>query len=157
MILARSGGSRTKLFDDSIDCSGPGPCPVTPPARWRTDGSTAGSSWSRRSISGKQGERTTGIEIIGHERRYGETEPSADIKSRFYGSGGDTLDYVYEIDRDTLTMWFGERGSPAYYEGTFSDEGDSITGGWVYPGGGGYSTTTTRQVPDRWLNVPKRP
>ena len=45
---------------------------------------------------------------------------------------------------DTQTIWFGEQGSPAYYKGSFSDDGDTLTGAWVYPGGGGYSTTTTR-------------
>ena len=85
-----------------------------------------------------------GMEIIGRERGYEATEPSEDIKSRYYGSDGSTLDYVYELDGDTLTIWFGEKGSPAYYKGSFSDDGDTLTGAWVYPGGGGYSTTTTR-------------
>jgi hypothetical protein len=40
----------------------------------------------------------------------------------------------------------GERGSPAYYEGTFDDAGDVLTGAWHYPGGGGYSTVSTRQA-----------
>ena len=35
-------------------------------------------------------------------------------------------------------------GSPAYFEGTFSDDGDTMTGEWVYPGGGGYESTMTR-------------
>ena len=85
-----------------------------------------------------------GMEVIGRERGYEATEPSQDIKSRYYGSDGSTLDYVYELDGDTLTIWFGEKGSPAYYKGSFSDDGDTLTGAWVYPGGGGYSTTTTR-------------
>jgi hypothetical protein len=84
------------------------------------------------------------MEIIGRERGYGASAPSADIKSRFYGDQGDTLDYVYELEGDTLTIWFGERGSPAYFQGTFSPDGDTLTGAWVYPGGGGYATTATR-------------
>jgi hypothetical protein len=85
-----------------------------------------------------------GLEVIGHEHRYGE-DPSADIRSRYYGfSEGETLDYTYEIKDDTLTIWMGERNSPAYYEGTFSQVGNTITGAWHYPGGGGYSTVTTR-------------
>jgi hypothetical protein len=84
-----------------------------------------------------------GLEVIGHERRYGEP-PSADIKSRYYGfSEGEILDYVYELDGDTLTIWMGERGSPAYYEGTFDADGNTLTGAWHYPGGG-YSTVSTR-------------
>lgn len=85
-----------------------------------------------------------GVEIIGHVQVFGE-EPSADIKSRFFSFlDGMTLDYVYEIEGDTLTIWGGERGSPAYYKGRFSEDGDTLTGGWVYPGGGGYEATTTR-------------
>ena len=62
-----------------------------------------------------------GIEIIGHELVFG-AEPSQDIKSRFYSYlDGMTLDYVYEIEGDTLTIWGGERGSPAYYKGQFSN------------------------------------
>lgn len=37
----------------------------------------------------------------------------------------------------------GERGSPAYYAGTFTDD-DTITGAWVYPGGGGYDAIMSR-------------
>jgi hypothetical protein len=85
-----------------------------------------------------------GLEVIGHEHKYGE-DPSADIRSRYYGfSEGETLDYTYEIKDDTLTIWMGERNSPAYYEGTFSEDGNTLTGAWHYPGGGGYSTVSTR-------------
>jgi hypothetical protein len=84
-----------------------------------------------------------GIEIIGHEQKYGQ-EPSADIKSRYYGTSGSTFDYVYEIQGDTLMIWFGEKGSPAFYKGTFSDDGNVISGEWVYPGGGGYTSVATR-------------
>ena len=85
-----------------------------------------------------------GMEIIGHEFTFG-AEPGQDIKSRFYSFlDGMTLDYVYEIEGDTLTIWGGERGSPAYYKGKFSEDGNTLTGGWVYPGGGGYEATSTR-------------
>ena len=90
------------------------------------------------------GNKIKGIEIIGHESKFG-AEPSAEIKSRFYSSlDGMTLDYVYEIEGDTLTIWGGEKGSPAYYKGTFSEDGNTLTGGWVYPGGGGYEAISTR-------------
>ena len=41
----------------------------------------------------------------------------------------------------------GERNSPAHYEGTFDDSGSILTGAWHHPGGGGYSTVSTK-VPD---------
>jgi hypothetical protein len=85
-----------------------------------------------------------GLEVIGHERRYGE-QPSEDIRSRYYGfSEGETLDYTYDVTGDTLTIWMSERGSPAFYEGTFSEDGNTLIGAWHYPGGGGYSTVATR-------------
>ena len=82
------------------------------------------------------------IEIIGHLRPFGEA-PSAEIHSRVYDTAGNTLDYVYELDGDTLTIWGGAKGSPAYYRGTFSADGTTIVGAWTYPGGG-YDTTMTR-------------
>jgi hypothetical protein len=89
------------------------------------------------------GQRTTGIEIIGHLQPFGEA-PSEHIHSRYYDNLGNTLDYVYELDGDTLTIWAGAKGSPAYYKGTFSADGNTLTGAWVYPGGGGYESTATR-------------
>lgn len=89
------------------------------------------------------GHRVKGIEIIGHEHLFGG-EPSQDIKSRFYDTLGNTLDYVYEMDGDTLIIWGGQKGSPAYYRGTFSADGSRAAGGWVYPGGGGYVANMTR-------------
>jgi hypothetical protein len=91
------------------------------------------------------GRRIKGIEIIGHERKFG-MEPSEEIKSRYYDSSGETLDYVYEVEGDTLTIWGGAKGSPAYYKGEFSEDSNTVTGAWVYPGGGGYQTTMTRKA-----------
>ncbi len=84
-----------------------------------------------------------GLEIIGHEQKFGE-EPSKDIRSRYYGSEGYTFDYVYEIEGNSLTIWGGERGSPAFYKGQFSSDGNMLTGAWVYPGGGGYESSAIR-------------
>lgn len=90
------------------------------------------------------GNRIKGIEIIGHEAPFG-AEPSPEIKSRFYSFlDGMTLDYVYEMDGDILTIWGGEKGSPAYYKGTFSQDGNTLMGGWKYPGGGGYQAVSRR-------------
>ena len=90
------------------------------------------------------GNKIKGIEVIGHESTFG-SEPSTEIKSRFYSFlDGMTLDYVYEMEGDTLTIWGGEKGSPAYYKGTFSPDGNTLTGSWVYPGGGGYDAVSIR-------------
>ena len=92
----------------------------------------------------QDGNTIKGIEIIGHEFTFGSA-PSEEIKSRFYSYlDGMTLDYVYEIEGDTLIIWSGEKGSPAYYKGTFSQDGNTLTGAWTYPGGGGYEAVSTR-------------
>ncbi|MBN8638915.1 MAG: hypothetical protein J0M07_26610 [Anaerolineae bacterium] len=89
------------------------------------------------------GHRVQGIEIIGHEQPFGG-EPSADIKSRIYDTLGNTFEYTYELLGDTLTIWGGDRGSPAYYRGTFSTDGNIASGAWIYPDGGGYGSTMQR-------------
>lgn len=91
----------------------------------------------------QDGHHIQGLEVIGHLKPF-MGEPSADIHSRFYDAEGNTLDYVYELDGDTLTIWGGEKGSPAYFRGTFSPDGSANSGAWVYPGGGGYQADMKR-------------
>lgn len=90
------------------------------------------------------GHKIRGVEIIGYQREFGATEPSANIKSRWFDNEGNTFDYTYEVNDDTLTIWGGEKGSPAYYQGKWSDDGNTNAGAWHYPGGGGYESTMTR-------------
>lgn len=89
------------------------------------------------------GHAVKGIEVIGHVAPFGGN-PSEDIKSRIYDNMGNTFDYVYELEGNVLTIWGGERGSPAYYRGVFSADGSVLSGAWVYPGGGGYESTSIR-------------
>lgn len=89
------------------------------------------------------GNKIKGFEVIGHEQLFGATEPSKELKSRYYDNMGSTFDYVYELEGDTLTIWGGEKGSPAYYQGKFTEDGNTNTGGWVYPGGG-YASSMKR-------------
>jgi hypothetical protein len=90
------------------------------------------------------GQQINGLEVIGHNQDFGQ-EPDPEIRSCFYDSMGNTMRYVYEMGGDVLTIWGGEKGSPAYYRGTFSIDGNIVTGDWVYPGGGGYTSTMTRK------------
>ncbi|MFE5858160.1 hypothetical protein ACFQ61_33705 [Streptomyces sp. NPDC056500] len=89
------------------------------------------------------GEPVTGLELIGNLRPFGEPA-GAEVVSRYYDSNGNTFDYVYELIGDKLIIWAGVKGSPAYYEGVFSADGLTATGDWVYPDGGGYTSTMTR-------------
>ncbi|MGW1737801.1 hypothetical protein ACWCPQ_03235 [Nocardia sp. NPDC001965] len=89
------------------------------------------------------GEPVAGMEVIGNLRPFGEpTGP--DVASRYYDSVGNTLDYVYELIGDTLTIWAGAKDSPAYYRGVFDADDTTVTGEWIYPGGGGYTSAMTR-------------
>jgi hypothetical protein len=86
--------------------------------------------------------RVKGIEIIGHEQSMGG-KPSREIKSRFHDySSGLTLDYVYEMKGDVLTIWFGDKSSNNRFKGKFSPDGRSYSGEWKWPGGG-YKVTAT--------------
>ena len=84
-----------------------------------------------------------GIEIIGHERKFGADSKSPDLTSRVYDNMGNTLDYTWEVGDDTLTIWGGEKGSPVVFRGRFSADRNTFTGAWEWPGGG-FETTGTR-------------
>jgi hypothetical protein len=84
-----------------------------------------------------------GMEVIGRDRPFGAEKPGEDIRSRVYDQEGNTLDYVYELTGDTLTIWGGQKGSPSFMKATFSPDGGTITGAWEWPGGG-YSFTGVR-------------
>ncbi|MBJ8341897.1 hypothetical protein JGU71_23710 [Antrihabitans sp. YC3-6] len=96
----------------------------------------------QRSDIHHDGQTIRSVEYIGHDRSFGEA-PSADIVSRVYTTTGDTLTYVWEFDGVQLTIWGGEKGSPAYFRGEFDASGTVCKGDWVWPGGG-YSSVMTR-------------
>jgi len=65
------------------------------------------------------------------------------LASHYFGSDGQILEYTWQVTADTLTIFFGTEESPARYMGTFSDDGNTNSGGWKWPGGG-YESTMTR-------------
>jgi hypothetical protein len=69
----------------------------------------------------QDGQKVKGIEIIGHERQFG-AEPSQEITSRFYDNLGNTPT-TCTSNRAIPHDLGGEKGSPAYYQGRFSDDG----------------------------------
>jgi hypothetical protein len=80
---------------------------------------------------------TRGVEYIGWDPE------SATLRSHYFGSSGEILEYTYDLTGDTLTIWFGGTDSPAKFVGTFDATGNRNTGGWQWPGGG-YESTMTR-------------
>ncbi|MGH7150565.1 MAG: GyrI-like domain-containing protein, partial [Planctomycetota bacterium] len=96
-----------------------------------------------------QGRRVVkGIEIIGHERKFGAESRSPDLTSRIYDNMGNTWDYTWEIGVDTLTIWGGAKGSPVVYRARFSEDRNTLTGAWEWPGGGFQSTATRITRPE---------
>jgi hypothetical protein len=85
------------------------------------------------------GHVVSGLEVVGHLKPFGE-DPTAEIWPRAYDN---TLDYVYELDENTLTIWAGGKNSTAFYRGEFSPDGRINIGAWTYPGGG-YRSSMTR-------------
>jgi hypothetical protein len=79
-----------------------------------------------------------GIEYIRHDPQTGS------LTSNYFGTGGNAFTYVWRVEGDTLRIWFGAAGSPAGFTGKFSDDRNTITGRWEWPGGG-YEATIVRQ------------
>jgi hypothetical protein len=80
------------------------------------------------------GRHHTVLEVIGHLQRLDES-PSPEIWSRAYHFGsGLTLDYVYEMEGDTLTIWFRHKGSDNRMRGCFSPDGTRYDAAWEWPG-----------------------
>lgn len=78
----------------------------------------------------------TGLEVIGHLQRLNEA-PSSEIWSRAYHfDNGLTLDYVYEMEGDLLTIWFRHKGSDNRMRGRFSPDGTRYEAAREWPGGG---------------------
>jgi hypothetical protein len=121
--------------------------------RWSIEGEAQGQTqW--RWAEGKRflfqdfditqgGRRHTGLEVIGHLQPLGES-PSSEIWSRAYDfTSGLTLDYVYEMEGDQLTIWFRRKGSDNRMRGRFSPDSTRYEAAWEWPGGG-YRVRGTR-------------
>lgn len=65
------------------------------------------------------------------------------LRSHFFGSGGEHLEYTYLLEGDRLTIWFGGTDSPARFDGRFTPDGTGNSGAWRWPGGG-YASIMTR-------------
>jgi hypothetical protein len=88
--------------------------------------------------------RIKGVEYIGYD------DDTQTLRSHLMDNHGSNFTYTWEIDGDTLTIWFGDRASDNFYRGTFSDDGNSHRGRWQWPTGdgeiGGYGLVSTRVV-----------
>jgi hypothetical protein len=89
------------------------------------------------------GRSVRGVEYIGHQ------ESSGRLRSYFFSNEGPgpfgdvAIEYVYQPEENGLTIWGGDVGSPARFQGDVSEDRSTITGRWEWPGGG-YAATMRR-------------
>jgi hypothetical protein len=78
-----------------------------------------------------------GVEYIGYD------EDTQTLRSHYMDVHGSNFTYTWAIEGDRIQIWFGDQGSDNFFEGNFSEDGDSYSGAWQWPGGG-YAATMTR-------------
>jgi hypothetical protein len=110
--------------------------------RWKNEGAAPGTSVYRLALGGHYviqefetttpaGRRLAGIEYITWD------EDTQSLRSHLMADDGSNFSYTHQIDADgTCWTWFGDKGSANFFEGRLSDDGDTITGRWQWPGGG---------------------
>lgn len=78
-----------------------------------------------------------GIMVIGQEMGWEEDEPSDEIIGHWFeSSSGHHYKYIWEIKGDTIQFWLNDKQSGMFFKGEFSEDGNSISGTWKWPGGG---------------------
>jgi len=82
------------------------------------------------------------LEIIGCAKPFGATS-AADVVTSAPTPTPAIRSITYELEGDTLTIWGGAEGSPAYSRATFDDQRRTLTAARHWPGGG-YTFTMTR-------------
>jgi hypothetical protein len=96
----------------------------------------------QRSQADHNGREFTAIEYVGFD------QDTQTLRSHMMDSAGSNFTYTWQIDGDTLTIWFGDKDSDNFLTGTFSPDGDTNTGRWQWPDGKGgtdsYTATMTR-------------
>ena len=82
-----------------------------------------------------------GVEIIGYDAA------SNSLKSRYFGNGGEILEYTYEVEDDTLIVSIDMPHAEGDFIGTFNADRSAISGSWEWVENGvakGYDATLTR-------------
>ena len=83
-----------------------------------------------------------GVESIGLD------EETKTLRSHLMDNHGSNFVSTRDIEDDTLRIWFGDKGSDNFYQGTFSEDGNTNSGRWQWPevGGrtGGYASSMSR-------------
>jgi hypothetical protein len=86
-----------------------------------------------------------GVMIIGNEMGWEETEPDTEIIGHWFeSSSGYHYKYIWEIKGGDVQFWLISKQSGMRFKGVFSEDGNTVTGAWTWPGGG-YNLTMERE------------
>lgn len=78
-----------------------------------------------------------GVMILGFEKGWEETEPGKEIVGHWFeSSSGFHYKYIWEVDDHTVQFWLNDKNSNMQFKGEFSEDGNTISGTWKWPGGG---------------------
>lgn len=85
------------------------------------------------------GRKVKGVEYIGYD------ESKKVCTSHLFDNVGHIFTYAWEIDGNDIMIWFGHKDSQNRFKGKFSEDGNSYSGAWEWPGGG-YEASATRII-----------
>jgi hypothetical protein len=90
-------------------------------------------------IDGRSADREIrGVEYIGFD------EDTQTLRSHYMDNQGSNFTYTWAVEEEIVRIWFGERDSDNFFEGRFSEDRNSYSGRWQWPGGG-YPATMRRR------------
>jgi len=86
-----------------------------------------------------------GVMIIGNEMGWEETEPDKEIVGHWFeSSSGHHYKYIWEMNDNDVQFWLISRQSGMSFKGVVSEDNNTVTGAWTWPGGG-YDLTMLRE------------
>lgn len=78
-----------------------------------------------------------GLMVIGNEMGWEEAKPGDDIIGHWFeSSSGHHYKYIWEIKGNDIQFWINSKQSDMRFKGAFSEDGNTVTGAWTWPGGG---------------------
>jgi hypothetical protein len=90
------------------------------------------------------GKNIKGMMLIGYEKQWGEEKPRKDLMGHWFETTtGNHFIYIWEVTNNAMTFWLESRDSGMAFSGVFSDDFNTVTGAWKWPGGG-YMLTMTK-------------
>jgi len=138
------------MADNNNDRVGELPLPPHPAVKklerlvgtWETGGGAPSTSTYKMGLGGHYfiqefvtdtptGRHIAGVEYVGWD------EDTQTLRSHLMADDGSNFTYTWQLDDDgTLWTWFGDKGSDNFFKGTLSEDGNTISGRWQWPGGG---------------------